>query len=147
MKAFATTEWGRAGRSLRAAQELLRIDADSAASRAYYAAFHALTALFALRGLAFTRHAALRAALNIPSQREVELPVKYKGQPLQCTYKADFICYRDLIIEAKALSRLTGVEEAKLINYLKATGYPVGLLINFGAKSLETRRLVLKKSV
>ena len=64
MKAFATTEWGRAGRSLRAAQELLRIDADSAASRAYYAAFHALTALFALRGLAFTRHAALRAALH-----------------------------------------------------------------------------------
>ena len=87
------------------------------------------------------------AALNIPSQREVELPVKYKGQPLQCTYKADFICYRDLIIEAKALSRLTGVEEAQLINYLKVTGYPVGLLINFGAKSLETRRLVLKKSV
>ena len=83
------------------------------------------------------------AARKIPFQREVELSVAYKGRPLTCTYRSDFICYESVIIETKALARLTGVEDAQLINYLKATRHPVGLLINFGAQSLEHRRFVL----
>ncbi len=64
MKAFATAEWRRAHRTLASCRQLAATDPDSAASRAYYAAFHALTALFALRGQSFSRHTALRAALH-----------------------------------------------------------------------------------
>jgi len=82
------------------------------------------------------------SARGVPFQREVELPVSYKGTPLHCTYKADFICYEVIIVELKALAKLTGVELAQVINYLKATGFPLGLLLNFGAPSLEHKRVV-----
>ena len=77
---------------------------------------------------------------NIPFQREIELPVQYKGQRLEAFYKPDFICYESVIVEAKALSVLSGVEVAQLLNYLKITGYKTGLLINFGGNSLEYKR-------
>jgi len=64
MKEFAAAEWQRAGRTLETARQLAKTDPDSAASRAYYAAFHAVTALFALRGQSFSKHSALRAALH-----------------------------------------------------------------------------------
>jgi len=64
MKEFAATEWERACRAIGSAEQLVQTDPDSAASRAYYAAFHALTALFALRGQAFAKHSAIRAALH-----------------------------------------------------------------------------------
>jgi uncharacterized protein (UPF0332 family) len=64
MKEFAAVEWQRALRTLETAKQAVRIDPDSAASRAYYAAFHALTALFALRGQSFSKHSALRAAVH-----------------------------------------------------------------------------------
>ena len=79
---------------------------------------------------------------GIPFQREVELPIAYKGKTLQTAYRADFICYDEVVIELKSIKRLGVIEEAQLLNYLKATGYQVGLLINFGAASLETRRFV-----
>ena len=66
----------------------------------------------------------------------------YKGKPLNKVYQPDFVCYDEIIVEIKAISSLTGLEEAQLINYLKATGMKVGLLINFGSKSLEHKRLV-----
>lgn len=75
-------------------------------------------------------------------QREVELPIAYKGKTLQTAYRADFICYDEVVIELKSIKQLGVIEEAQLLNYLKATGYQVGLLINFGAASLETRRFV-----
>ncbi len=64
MKEFAAVEWQRALRTLETAKQEARTDPDSAASRAYYAAFHALTALFALRGQSFSKHSAIRAALH-----------------------------------------------------------------------------------
>ena len=82
------------------------------------------------------------AIRKIPFQREIELPVKYKGQALDAIYKPDFICYESVIVETKALSLISGSEAAQLLNYLKITGYEVGLLINFGVTSLEYERYV-----
>ena len=83
---------------------------------------------------------------EIPFLREEKLALVYKGQPLDTAYCADFICYRSVVVELKALSRMSGTEEAQVINYLKATGLQVGLLVNFGTRSLEHRRFVLSKS-
>ena len=79
---------------------------------------------------------------RIPYQREVCFPVYYKGQELNTHYRSDFICFDAVVVELKALPKLTGVEESQLINYLKGTGLKVGLLINFGAPSLDYKRLV-----
>jgi GxxExxY protein len=58
-------------------------------------------------------------------------------------YRPDFICFDSVIVELKALGRLTSIEESQLINYLKITGYHTGLLINFGTRTLEQKRFVL----
>ncbi len=79
---------------------------------------------------------------GIPFQREFDITVSYKGALLACRYRADFVCFGDVIVELKALSALTSVEEAQVLNYLKATDYQRALLINFGAPSLQTKRLV-----
>jgi GxxExxY protein len=79
---------------------------------------------------------------GIPFSSQPVVEIKYKGKLLEKKYQPDFICYGEVIIEIKAISGLTGIEEAQLINYLKATGLKVGLLLNFGAKSLEHERLV-----
>ena len=86
-------------------------------------------------------------ARGVPHRCQVELPVIYKGHRLNTTYRADFVCFDSIIVELKALSHLSSTEEAQLINYLKTTGFELGLLLNFGAQSLEHRRLVLSKSV
>ena len=74
---------------------------------------------------------------------QVALPVYYKGQLLNATYRVDFLCYRDIVLEIKALNQLGGAEEAQVINYLKATRFRIGLLVNFDEKSLTHRRFVL----
>ncbi len=86
------------------------------------------------------------AARAISFQREVELPVFYKGQRLATSYRADFIWFDDVIVEVKAITKLGGIEEAQVLNYLKATGLELGLLLNFGSNSLEYRRFVFSKS-
>ncbi|RPJ24129.1 MAG: GxxExxY protein [Chloroflexi bacterium] len=75
-------------------------------------------------------------------EREVTLPIRYRDILLPTHYRADFVCFSEIIVEFKALSRLSSVEEAQLLNYLKATGLKRGLLINFGASSLQYKRLV-----
>ena len=85
-------------------------------------------------------------ARGVPFEREVNLPFSYKGETLNTAYRADFICFDSVIVEVKAISKLGGTEQAQLINYLKATGHEVGLLLNFGAQSLQHQRLVFTKS-
>ncbi|MCM8541909.1 MAG: GxxExxY protein [Lentisphaeraceae bacterium] len=75
--------------------------------------------------------------------REKELPVFYCGEQLKSYYKVDFLCYGNLILELKALSCIGNTEQAQVINYLKASSLSKGLLVNFGAKSLQYKRLVL----
>jgi len=83
---------------------------------------------------------------KIPYERERELPVLYRGQPLKAFYKADFVCFESVIVELKALQQITGAEEAQVINYLKASGVSKGILINFGSASLHYKRLVLNQN-
>ena len=89
---------------------------------------------------ALERELALR---EIPFEAQRELVIHYRGQPLSKIYVCDLLCFDKVLVELKAMDRLTGREEAQVINYLKAAGLPVGLLINFGAHGkLEWRRLV-----
>jgi GxxExxY protein len=80
--------------------------------------------------------------LKIPYKREYKLPVFYHGQQLNSFYKADFICFDSVIVELKALQNLSGNENAQVINYLKASNLHKALLLNFGTKSLQHKRLV-----
>jgi len=81
---------------------------------------------------------------NIPFVAQQELQLSYKGQPLQQTYKPDLVCHGEIIVELKALSEVTGQHRAQVLNYLKATGLKLGLLVNFGAHPKATiERLVL----
>jgi len=80
---------------------------------------------------------------RIPYEREKELPVLYRGHPLKTFYKADFVCNGSIIVELKARSQISGIEEAQVINYLKASGLNRALLINFGASTLQYKRLIL----
>jgi len=79
---------------------------------------------------------------GIPYEREIQLEIFYKNQPLEKKYQADFICYHEIIIELKALSALESAHKAQLINYLKATDIQLGLLVNFGQSSLVSQRVV-----
>jgi GxxExxY protein len=78
----------------------------------------------------------------IPFEAEKKISVSYKGIPLDKFYVADFVCFDKIIVELKALSALNTDHEAQIINYLKATGLKVGLLVNFGEKSLKYKRFV-----
>ncbi len=88
---------------------------------------------------ALAREMSLR---GIPFVREAEISVMYKNEPLPCGYRADFLCYGELIVELKALPKTGSIEQAQVINYLKATGLRRALLLNFGAPSLERKRFV-----
>lgn len=81
---------------------------------------------------------------GIPFEPQKRLAVHYKGRLLRKEYIADAIGYGQIIVEIKALDRLSGSEESQLINYLKIAKYRVGLLINFGScPRLEWKRYVL----
>jgi GxxExxY protein len=79
---------------------------------------------------------------GLPYQCQPVVKISYKGNLLNKTYQPDFVCFDEILVELKALGQLSGTEEAQVINYLKATGLKVGLLLNFGAKSLQHKRFV-----
>jgi GxxExxY protein len=82
----------------------------------------------------------------MPFEAQRELVVYYKGRALRAVYKPDFVFFGKVVVELKALERLTTREEAQLLNYLKATGMEVGVLINFGAPGkLGWKRMVLSR--
>ncbi len=69
---------------------------------------------------------------GIPFVAQQELQLTYKGEPLQQTYRPDLICYGQIIVELKAVKDIAPEHKAQVINYLKATGMRLGLLVNFG---------------
>ncbi len=71
-----------------------------------------------------------------------ELKIKYKNRILKKAFFGDYVVENKVIIENKAVKRLTKVEEAQMHNYLKATGYKLGIVINYGGTSLEYKRIV-----
>jgi len=99
--------------------------------RGLYESFYcdALAVEFAIRHLPFD------------SKRSIQL--EYKGCALGGVYHLDFVCFDSVVVEVKAVSALTPADEAQLLNYLAMTKLHRGLLLNFGAKSLEYKRRVL----
>lgn len=84
------------------------------------------------------------AQRHIPYESQKRLVMNYKGQQLQKEYVADLVCHGQIIVEIKAVDRLLNTEVAQLLNYLKVTGYHVGVLLNFGSRGkLEWKRYVL----
>ena len=85
-------------------------------------------------------HDALNVELglrSIPFETEKPITITYKGQPLDRSYKADLVCYGNIVVELKSVEVLKAEHTAQLLNYLKATGLPMGVLINFGEKPLR----------
>ncbi|MBP6311494.1 MAG: GxxExxY protein [Flavobacteriales bacterium] len=81
--------------------------------------------------------------LDIPYEREVIIPVFYKGHKLNSFFRADFICFGEVVLELKAISTTTKADEAQIINSIKATQLQRGLLTNFGSTRLQYFRRVL----
>lgn len=80
---------------------------------------------------------------DIPFQREVPIPLTYKGAILPHAYRADFLVYDQIILELKAIKALGDSDRAQALHYLKATGHSLAILANFGAPKLDWMRLVL----
>ncbi len=81
---------------------------------------------------------------KIPFKPQPELTIYYKGQMLTLTYKPDFICFEQIIIELKAVSDLTNEYRSQIHNYLRATNLRLGLLVNFGHfPKVEIERIIL----
>jgi GxxExxY protein len=113
-----------------------------------YAIIGAAMAVHSELGCGFLE-AVYRAALPIEFERkgiryepEVALPIQYKGRMLPVSYRIDFVCASGVLVEVKALDAISNREVAQLLNYLKASRIQRGLLLNFGASSLQYKRLV-----
>lgn len=74
--------------------------------------------------------------------REVDLPINYRGLDLDVRYRADFVCFDSILVDVKALDRLRDRDDSQVINYLEASRLGRGILLNFGASSLQFRRFV-----
>jgi GxxExxY protein len=81
--------------------------------------------------------------LGVPFGIEETLKISYKGRTLPVDYRVDFICFYDIVVEVKALDAISARDEAQLLNYLKASGFRRGLILNFGATSFQHKRRVL----
>jgi GxxExxY protein len=101
------------------------------------------------RFLELAYHRALQMEFEdrgIPCVSEVEIPLAYKGRDLGVTWRADMLCFDDLLVELKAIPQLGRQERAQLRHYLVAAGVERGLLLNFGAPSLEFERVTQTSS-
>jgi len=78
---------------------------------------------------------------EIPFEKQKTFEVSYKGEMVK-DFVCDFVINDLVIVELKAIKRITEIEQAQLLNYLKASGLEVGLLLNFGTKSLEYKRMI-----
>lgn len=78
---------------------------------------------------------------KIPSERQKTINVFYKNR-LAKQFVCDFIVYDKIVIELKAIRKISDIEKAQMLNYLKATGLNLGLILNFGSGSLEVKRLI-----
>lgn len=78
---------------------------------------------------------------KIPHEREKQINIFYRDEKMSVFYKADFVCFGNIVVELKAIADLGSAEIAQVVNYLRATKLPKALLLNFGAPSLQIRRL------
>ena len=116
-----------------------------------YAIIGAALAVHAELGCGFLE-AVYKAALAmefrrrvIPFEREVTLPLFYKGEPLPPSYRVDFMCADAVVVEVNAHDGLTAIDLALAMNHLRAARLERGLLLNFGTRSLEHRRVVCQR--
>jgi len=91
--------------------------------------------------------AVYQEALSIEFQKQgvlfipqAEMNIYYKGIQLKKKYYPDFLCYDDIVLEIKAEENLSPADQAQILNYLKGTKKPLGLLVNFGAAKLQYKR-------
>lgn len=81
---------------------------------------------------------------NIPTQSQKKLDLFYRNQKLEHFYQPDFICFEKIILELKAVDKITDAHRAQVLNYLHATGLKLGIIVNFGHHpDLEYERVVL----
>ena len=79
---------------------------------------------------------------NIPFLKAEKINVFYKNQKLTKYYIADFVCYNELLLEIKALDAISSDNISKMLNYIKATGFDLGLIINFGDSKVQIKRIL-----
>ncbi|GMV92968.1 MAG: hypothetical protein AMXMBFR82_27460 [Candidatus Hydrogenedentota bacterium] len=80
---------------------------------------------------------------RIPFQREVKYEIRYRDEILDCYYRADFVCFGEVIAELKVVEKLTDKHRSQVINYLRISGLTRGVLMNFANERLEYERIVL----
>ncbi len=81
---------------------------------------------------------------EIPFTAQLLLKIMYKGEELEQSYKPDIICFDKIIVEIKGIKSISKEHHAQVLNYLKATGLKLGLIVNFGAyPKVEIKRIVL----
>jgi len=84
------------------------------------------------------------AAQGIPSHASPTLALAYKGRPLKQSYRPDFVCFGQIIVELKVVREIAPEHRAQVLNYLKATGLRLGLLVNFGcAPKARVERIII----
>ena len=74
---------------------------------------------------------------GIPFERQVLIPVEYKGVKLDCGYRADIVVDGTILLEIKAIDSLLPIHDAQLVSYLKLGGWKIGLLVNFNVELLK----------
>ena len=128
--------------------QVIQMNVDNIRDKDTYAIIGAAMAVHAELGHGFLE-AVYQEALEfefkqqyISYEREKRFRVHYKEKLLSAYYQADFVCYGTVVVEVKALQKISGREEAQLINYLKSSGLKRGLLLNFGTSKLQYKRLV-----